>query len=295
MATHPVEPRTAAWRPLVATVALGVGWVLLALGVVAVLAYAVPSLQLVHRYAVMAAAFIPYGLLAFAGAAIIFATSSTKWVRPVAVLAVAGMLLQGWWARPYWPATATEPNGPSLTLITMNMRCDTRGIKDLAALTARVKPDVVVVQGLFEARRESLGDVWAELLPYATFHPMPRLPRCGTYVFSRTPLKELSAAGDAQPVVGVDRPDGPLVLLPVDLPTPGKGVAPWLDAFAHLSEVANSYPGASIVAAGDFNAVREHEPMRRLLTDTGLRDAAEVAGRGWAPTFPSRAWPGFRR
>ena len=263
---------------------------LLALGVAAVLAYAFPSLQLVHRYAVMAAALIPYGLVAFAGAAIIFATSGRRSVRLVAVLAVAGLVLQLWWARLYWPATATEPNGPSLTLLTMNMRCDTRGIKDLVALTDRVKPDVVVLQGFYGARREALGDVWAELLPYATFHPMPRLPSCGTFVFSRTPLQQLLATGDAQPVVRIEGPDGPIVLLPVDLPTPGKGVAPWLDSFTHLGEVVNSYPGASIVAAGDFNAVREHDPMRRLLADTGPRDAAEVAGRGWAPTFPSRVW-----
>lgn len=259
-------------------------------------AYAFPSLQLVNRYAVMATAFIPYGVLAFAGAATIFAisprrgTSSRRWVRPAAGLAVAGMLLQAWWAGPYWPATAPEPRGPSLTLITMNMRCDSRGIKDLAALTKRVQPDVVVVQGFYWAKSEALGEAWHRLLPHAAFHPMPRLPTCGTFVFSRTPLQQLSKAKDAQPVVQIDGPGGAIVLLPVDLPTPGKGVAPWLDAFTHLAEAASAHPDVPLVAAGDFNAVLEHEPMRRLLTDTGLRDAAEVAGRGWAPTFPSRVW-----
>ena len=30
--------------------------------------------------------------------------------------------------------------------------------------------------------------------------------------------------------------------------------------------------------------------MRRLLAETGLRDAAEAAGYGWIPTFPSQRW-----
>lgn len=270
--------------------ALGVGGVLLAAGAGAVALYAVPALQVVHPYAVMASAFIPYGIVAFAGSAVIFATSPRRWVRPVAVAAVAGMLLQGWWAKPYWPAAAPEPGAGSFTLVTMNMRCDSRGIADLAALTGRVQPDVVVVQGFYAVKRGALGEAWARLLPHSTFHPMAHLAECGTFVFSRTPLRQLSAPGDAQPVVEIDRPDGPLVLLPVDLPTPTAGVTPWLDAFAHLTVAVNAHRGQPLVAAGDFNAVREHEPLRQLLATTGLRDAAEVAGAGWTPTFPSSRW-----
>ncbi len=252
--------------------------------------YAVPGLQLVHSYAVMASAFIPYGIVAFAGSGIIFATSPRRWVRPVAVAAVAGMLLQGWWAKPYWPAAAPQPGAGSFTLVTMNMRCDSRGIADLAALAKRAQADVIVVQGLNAAKRSELGEAWGRQLPYSTFYPMARLPTCGTFVFSRTPLRQSSAPRDGQPVVEVDGPDGPLVLLPVDLPTPTAGVVPWLDAFAHLTDAVNAHQGQPLVAAGDFNAVREHEPVRQLLAATGLRDAAEVAGAGWTPTFPSNAW-----
>jgi len=272
------------------TVALGIGGALMAAGAGMVALYAVPGLQLVHSYAVMASAFIPYGIVAFAGSAVIFATSPRRWMRPVAVAALAGVLLQGWWAKPYWPAAATQPGTGSFTLITLNMRCDTRGIADLAALTQRVQPDVVAVQGQYAGKREAMGGAWTQLLPFSTFHPMPHLPECGTFVFSRTPLRQLSAPGDAQPVVEVDRPDGPLVLLPVDLPTPTAGVTPWLDAFGHFTDAVNTHQGRPLVAAGDFNAVREHEPLRQVLADTGLRDAAEVAGAGWTPTFPSSSW-----
>ena len=74
------------------------------------------------------------------------------------------------------------------------------------------------------------------------------------------------------------------------MPTPSKGLAPWLEDFQDLTEAVNAHPDAPLVAVGDFNAVREHAPMRALLEETGLREAAELAGRGWSPTFPSDAW-----
>ena len=58
---------------------LGLGWGLLGVGAASAALYTVPSLQLANRYTVMAAAFIPYGLVAFGGASVIFATSSKRW------------------------------------------------------------------------------------------------------------------------------------------------------------------------------------------------------------------------
>jgi len=169
----------------------------------------------------------------------------------------------------------------------MNLRCYPVGLTQLATLTAEVHPDVAVVQGLTLKQRSALGSTWGQLLPYATFHPMAHLPECGTFVFSRTPLRPLSGPTDPQPVVEVARPDGPLVLLPVDLPTPTNGVTPWLEGFGHLDAAAQAHRTGRLIAVGDFNAVREHVPLRRLLRATGLRDASELAGAGWTPTFPS--------
>ena len=160
----------------------------------------------------------------------------------------------------------------------------------IGALARRTGPDVIVVQGFDSTQRRELGDAWSQALPHSTFHPMARQSGCGTLVASRTPLRTLSAPEGTQLVVEFDRPGGPVVLLPVDLPTPTNGVTPWLEAFAHLSEAVTAHRDRPLVVAGDFNAVREHEPLRRLLQDTGLRDAAEVAGSGWTPTFPSRSW-----
>ena len=280
------EGRPSAARRVGTGVALGLGCALLAAGVTAAMLYALPATQLVHRYAVMAAAFIPYGLFAFAAAAIIFGFSSKRWARLLAVLSVAGLLLQAWWARPYWPATA--PADGSVTVLTTNLRCDTRGMSDLAGLIGHLQPDVAVVQGIYLDREELRGEAWGQLLPYGTFHPMSHLPECGTAVFSRTPLRQVRASS-RQPVIEVTGAT-PFLLLPVDMPTPSKGLAPWLEDFQDLTEAVNAHPDAPLVAVGDFNAVREHAPMRALLEETGLRDAAELAGRGWSPTFPSDAW-----
>ena len=40
---------------------------------------------------------------------------------------------------------------------------------------------------------------------------------------------------------------------------------------------------------GDFNATHDHEPMRAVL-DAGVRDAAEEAGSGWQPTWPTKRY-----
>jgi len=61
-----------------------------------------------------------------------------------------------------------------------------------------------------------------------------------------------------------------------------------VDGFKHPSDAVAAHRGSPLVAAGDFNAVREHAPMRRLLEETGLRDGAAAAGYGWTPTFPSQ-------
>lgn len=48
--------------------------------------------------------------------------------------------------------------------------------------------------------------------------------------------------------------------------------------------------GTPTVLAGDFNASQDHAAFRAIL-DTGLRDAARLAGSGRTPTWPARTAP----
>ncbi len=54
--------------------------------------------------------------------------------------------------------------------------------------------------------------------------------------------------------------------------------------------MAAASEGWPVVVAGDFNAVREHLPVRRLVRPDGLVDAAEASGAGWLPTYRADRW-----
>mgnify|MGYP002737884999 CR=1 FL=1 len=288
------RPRGTASGRLMPVAVLVVGCVLMAFGLASVALY-VPPVQLSTRSTIMAASFIPYGLPCFAVATLVFAVSQQRWAKLVAVVALAGVLLLAWWAKPYWPKQMPHSTTQGMTLLTMNMRCDSRGLQDLDDLLHEMRPDVAVIQGLQITRHEEYQRSWEPLLPHREYFPMESLPGCGTFVMTRWPVRSLPGVDGAVvtgefPVVQVGAPDGSFVLLPVDFPTPSKGPQLWLDAFEQLSKVATNQGNTPVVVMGDFNAVREHVPLRRLLQRTELRDAAEAAGQGWLPTFPSRGW-----
>lgn len=99
---------------------------------------------------------------------------------------------------------------------------------------------------------------------------------------------------------------GEFVLVPADVPGPQGGVAAWESAIAGLGVAAEAHgaEGWPVVVAGDFNAVREHLPFRRLVGEraggwlgdggeaasSGLVNAAEAAGAGWQPPYRADRW-----
>ena len=92
-------------------------------------------------------------------------------------------------------------------------------------------------------------------------------------------------------------PSGSLTVVPVSLPTLGTGLDPWLLGFETLDATLASHTSvgtatAPMLVIGDFNATREHLPMRQLIAEHDLVDAAEQARAGWQPTFPAdRRYP----
>lgn len=259
------------------------GWVVLlaSLGLVAL--HLFPRLQLLGKTVLIAASLIPYGLPLAAVALLVLALSGS---RPLSLGLVCVVLLAHVViARPYWlgpsPAVASDP----ITVMTMNMRCDSRGTAELKRLMLESNPDVAVVNGLSRKSREELFDALADRFPTAEFTPMRTLPHCGTVVFSRLPVD----GGDstrAHPTAFVKAPAFEFALVAVDLPTPTEAIGPWLGAFDEMIADTLALEGGHVVAVGDFNAVLEHEPMRRLMAETGLRDAVTASGLGWLPTFP---------
>lgn len=159
------------------------------------------------------------------------------------------------------------------------------GTTELERLIIEENPEVAVIQGLGSRSRLELTEILDGRYPNAAFTPMPGFPECGTVVFTRLPFDGWVST-QRHPTAFVQAPGFEFALVAVDLPTPTDGIGPWLDAFGDLIADMPALEGRHVMAMGDFNAVLEHEPMRRLTRETGLRDAVTSSGLGWLPTFP---------
>lgn len=132
-----------------------------------------------------------------------------------------------------------------------------------------------------------------DLYPNKIFFPMAGRPSCGTIVYSASPLEEVASSSSMeQPAVRILLGGVAAVLVPADVPGPQNGVGPWVGAIAgigHAAAVAVG-EGLPVVVAGDFNAVQEHLPFRRLLDGGLLVDATVESGAGWLPTYRADGW-----
>lgn len=259
-----------------------VSWVVLGASIGLVVLNLFPRLHLLGRPVVIAASLIPYGVPL---AAVALALLALTRARPlVLVLACAVLVAHILIARPYWPGSGPAASDP-ITVMTMNLRCNSPGHEELARLILETDPDVSVINGLGRQSRRELADALADRYPTAAFTPMPGFPECGTVVFTRLPFDGW-VSPQRHPTAFVRAPGFEFALVAVDLPTPTDGIGPWLDAFDDLIADMPALEGRHVMAVGDFNAVLEHEPMRRLTRETELRDAVTSSGLGWLPTFP---------
>lgn len=281
---------------------LTVGWLCALVGAGLMVLYVFPEFQLSYRVTALAASFIPYGILAWTMAAVLFGSAGKGGMKVLALVAAGCLLVQVVWARPYWPGRHSAPADGSLTVLTMNLRCDEPALEGLASVVERERPDVVVLQDLSQQGWDQLqGTSWGHHLPHHSTLPKDQPGAagsnpCGPVVFSTVPVTA-STLDIRQPVFTVDLPSGPLAVAPVSLPTPARGVEEWLQGFDALDEAvaahnASAGAAAPMLVIGDFNATREHLPMRQLMARRQLVDAAEQAVAGWLPTFPAdRRYP----
>jgi endonuclease/exonuclease/phosphatase (EEP) superfamily protein YafD len=66
----------------------------------------------------------------------------------------------------------------------------------------------------------------------------------------------------------------------------------WRRELGRLRDAATAADRTPMVLAGDFNASQDHAAFRRVL-DTGVRDAARLAGHDRTPSWPARLTPAF--
>jgi endonuclease/exonuclease/phosphatase (EEP) superfamily protein YafD len=236
------------------------------------------------------AALAPAGTVpAVAGVAL--AAFSSWWLA--LILALPAALLVSWQLPPVRSARrrpgALGPGGESATLrvLTLNVKGGAADAEAITASVAALGVDVLAVQELTSGlvRRLALSGL-ADLLPQSQLEP--RDGSRGTGLWTRWPLTPLpSVAGltAATLRVRIDPPGGPAVTVTAVHP-----VAPvadrehrWREELGLIQAILGGTSGPQL-AAGDFNASRDHGPFRALLR-SGFVDCADAARR--------RSWPGF--
>ncbi len=243
------------------------------------------------------AAFAPAGIVpAVAGVAV--AALSSWWLA--LLLAVPAALLVSWHLPPVRSAPrrpgAPGPGGESVTLrvLTLNVKGGAADADAITASVAALEVDILAVQELTSGlvRRLALSGL-ADLLPQSQLEP--REGSRGTGLWTRWPLTPLpSVAGltAATLRVRIDPPAGPAVTVTAVHP-----VAPvadrehrWREELGLIQAALAGATGPQL-AAGDFNASRDHGAFRALLR-SGFVDCADAARqRAW----PGLTWPADRR
>jgi endonuclease/exonuclease/phosphatase (EEP) superfamily protein YafD len=228
--------------------------------------------------------------------AVIIAAATARWLA--VLVAIPAVLLLIWQLPPRrrtgCPAAAGPSREPGSALTLFRLRLLTvnawGGAADPAALLRTVRThnvDVLAIQELTPpmARRLAAAGL-AQLLPFS--HLDPRPGALGTGLWARwplTPLPSVPGLTAAAPRARIDPPGGrPVTLTAVHPLAPIRGHAGmWQRELALIGQTLATIDGPQ-VAAGDFNASRDHRPFRDLLA-AGFLDCADSS--------QSRSWPGF--
>lgn len=275
-----------------AGVLAGTGFVLLVLNLL-------PELQSAHQWLAMAAAFTPYGWLAWAGAVALALLVARGRLRLVAAPLALGLAWHTAVLVPYLPVRtgpAPEASG-RVRLLTLNLHFGQGDLDELAATVADADPDLVVLTEVTRANAKAFRAApWSRWFPYrsGTAGDNPgsgTWDARGTMVLSRHPITEAGATSGtlfSTIAVQVGLPGHPFSLIAAHPASPARGLDHWLSDAEALTRLALDLDEAPLVVAGDLNSTAEHLTLRRLAARAGLRDA--TAGTGWQPTYPAEEW-----
>jgi endonuclease/exonuclease/phosphatase family metal-dependent hydrolase len=230
---------------------------------------------------------VPALLVAFVLAAVPAGGSGRRrLVVPLLLAVVAALVVASVRVAPRWVAQGLPTSDAStLRVMTANLRL---GLADPAAVLAAVRrerPDLVVLEEITPALQRALeaGGLRRQL-PWVAGRAAPGAT--GTLVYAVDRLTSVRSLGLVHDSWSVEfrglRVWGVHPAYPYD--------SAWLRDQQRLAAVAGEQ--RPDVALGDFNATLDNPPFRRIL-DRGLTDAAEQAGEGWQPTWPSDGSKGF--
>jgi endonuclease/exonuclease/phosphatase (EEP) superfamily protein YafD len=241
----------------------------------------------------LAASFIPYGVVAEVIALAAFGVAALLARRRVVLAALTVvtavlLALQLSWLAPLFLPDNRPPTTRTFTLLSLNIRGD---LGDPASIVAASQQaDVVVllettpkaIQGL---RAAGIEDDFA-------YRAGTDARGSGSAIFSRFPLTSIQPLPHTSfqmwqamaqiPQLGAVR------LVTAHPCNPFCGPGYWPSEHELLQQVVTRDLDQPLVVAGDFNAVDDHLPIRRL-EQLGLRSATDIVGAGWLPTYPANS------
>jgi endonuclease/exonuclease/phosphatase (EEP) superfamily protein YafD len=187
-----------------------------------------------------------------------------------------------------------QATGQRLDVLTANLMLGNADPEALVEIVAREQIDVLATQELTPDavagfRRAGIGD----LLPERALFAAPG--SAGSGIYARYPLAATQPGDDVSgefvmPRASLRLPDTEVRLVSVHPvpPTSSSRVESWKDDLRGLPSPTPE--GQPWILAGDFNATLDHSELRDLL-DSGYVDAADAAGAGLDPTWPSDLIP----
>ncbi|MFJ8147626.1 endonuclease/exonuclease/phosphatase family protein [Streptomyces sp. NPDC096048] len=237
-------------------------------------------------------AFLPW-LLVPTGAGLLLTLLARWWAGAVWGVVLLGLL--AWFIEPY--GKTGDPVGlpvAELRVLTSNVEFG-QGTGELISAVRREKPDIVFVQECEYTCDAALRRDLAADYPHR--QAVEGGGSEGSVILSAFPLEATPGVPGTMGMPGaVADVRGHAVRLQLAHPMPPlpDQVGLWraeLDALRDVAAEAGG-SGAPSVLAGDFNASQDHAAFRRIL-DTGLRDAARLAGADRTATWPARTAPAF--
>ncbi|MFB7736810.1 endonuclease/exonuclease/phosphatase family protein [Streptomyces sp. NPDC056112] len=233
-------------------------------------------------------AFLPW-LLVPTGLGLAFTLRGRWWAGAVWGVALLGLL--AWFIEPYGRVSAPAGHAVAeVRVLTSNVQFG-RGAPALVPVVRRERPDIVFVEECEYTCQATLDREVGGDYPYR--RAVRASGSQGSLILSRYALRGTAGVRGTMGMPGaVADVRGHAVRLQLAHPMPplpGQ-VALWHRELARLRAFAAADRTTPTVLAGDFNASQDHAAFRRII-DTGLRDAARLAGAERAPSWPARTAP----
>lgn len=238
-------------------------------------------------------AYTPY-LLLLSIPALVAVALLRRWpaagVLSVAVVALTVMVLPRELGGP-----EELPGGKPVRVLGANLAKGNADSQALLEMAIEKDADIVFLQEVsLEKARELRRTGFDRSYPHQAFDVTAN--KGGGAILARWPLRQLkSLAAGRQPRASVEVPGStPIEVVSVHPTAPIKPgtTRAWDDDYRAMPAAHSG--DQPLVLVGDFNATLDHENLRDLI-GTGYRDAGEVTGEGFVPTWPARPKLTWRR